>query len=163
MDFRIEFSAQAASDLEAIIEYISRTLRNPVAAERFYFSVDKKLAMIRSNPKIYPLARDEKLRVGGYRAAAIGNYMMFYLLDEAISAAYISRIAYGVPLRAMNEDLPAIFSSPNISLSLGLMLDKTISLTNKVRSFNPPLLVKRIFYYQKYWYRAIIPQHFPLQ
>jgi plasmid stabilization system protein ParE len=95
MDFRIEFSAQAADDLEAIIEYISRTLRNPIAAERFYSSVDKKLAMIRSNPKMYPLARDEKLRTGGYRAAVIGNYMMFYLLDEAVSVASISRIVYG--------------------------------------------------------------------
>ena len=95
MGFRIKFSDQAAEDFSSIIEYIHDKLYSPSAAERFYRETTKKLNKISENPYIYPVSRDEKLSVRDYRVAVIGNYLMFYLIYEADTIAYIVRIIYG--------------------------------------------------------------------
>ena len=103
MSFRVKFSEQAAQDLTDIIEYISDTLYSPGAAERFYNEVAKRLDKIGENPFIYPLSRNKKLSAEGYRVAVIGNYLLFYVVNEANTIAYIIRIVYG------KRDITAIF------------------------------------------------------
>ena len=103
MDFRISFTEQAAKDLTSIIEHISDVLYSPGAAEKFYDEVGKRLGKIRENPFIYPLSRDAKLNAEGYRVAVVGNYLMFYLVDEANAIAYIVRIIYG------KRDIASVF------------------------------------------------------
>ena len=105
MSFRIKFTELAAQDLSDIVEYISEKLYSPGAAERFYSEVDKRLDKTSENPFIYPLTRDEKLSAEGYRVAVIGNYLLFYLVDEVNMIAYIIRIVYG------KRDIIAIFSN----------------------------------------------------
>lgn len=104
MDFRVKFSNQAAVDLSEIINYISDVLHSPGAAERFYNEVDKRLNLISKNPFMYPLSRDDRLSSEGNRAAVIGNYLMFYMIDEANTHAYITRIVYG------KRDIIALFN-----------------------------------------------------
>jgi len=95
MVFRIKFTEQAAEDITDIVSYISDELHSPGAARRFFNEVNKKLDKISGNPFMYPLSRIDKLRAKGYRAAAIGNYLLFYIADEADTVAYIARIVYG--------------------------------------------------------------------
>jgi len=95
MAFRSKFSEQAAKDVSDIITYIRKTLSNPQAAERFYQAVEKRRGKIQKHPYIYPLSRDERLRAEGYRTAVIGNYLMFYLVDDDNEIVYISRVIYG--------------------------------------------------------------------
>ena len=103
MDFRIKFTEQAAEDITDIVKYICDELHSPGAARRFYHEVNKKLDKISGNPFMYPLSRIDKLRAKGYRAAAIGNYLLFYIADEANTVAYITRIVYG------SRDITALF------------------------------------------------------
>ena len=94
MAFQVKFSERAATDLSEIIGYISDVLLNPIAAEHFYNEVDKKRQHIRENPKMYPLSRDERLKAKGYRVAVVGNYLLFYIVDDENAIAYIIRIVY---------------------------------------------------------------------
>jgi plasmid stabilization system protein ParE len=103
MVFRTKYTELGAQDLSDILDYIKDVLLNPTAAERFFREVNKKRQNISKNPFMYPLSRDEKLRALGYRAAAIGNYLLFYVVDEAVKICYIVRIVYG------KRDLVALF------------------------------------------------------
>jgi len=105
MVFQVKFSQQAARDLSDVIKYISDVLCNPDAAERFYGEVGKRLNLISENPYMYPLSRDERLKADGNRAAVIGNYLLFYLIDETNALAYITRVVYGKrDITALHEE-----------------------------------------------------------
>ena len=95
MAFHVSFSEQAAHDLSEIIEYINDKLYNPLAAERFYNEIGEKLGLLSQYPYMYLLCHDEKLNEEGYRFAVIGNFIMFYLVDDDKSVVNISRILYG--------------------------------------------------------------------
>ena len=95
MDFQVKFTEQGAEDLYDVIKYLNDVLLSPAAAERFYNEVDIKRNNISKNPFMYPLSRDERLSAEGYRTAVIGNYLLFYVVEEAVSLAYIVRIVYG--------------------------------------------------------------------
>jgi addiction module RelE/StbE family toxin len=103
MIFRVEYSERAASDLADIIGYISDKLCNPQAAERFYNAVSEKLGLLREHPYMFPLRHDEKLSAEGVRFAVIGNYLIFYLVDDDNSVVSIARILYG------RRNIPSIF------------------------------------------------------
>ena len=104
MVFRVDFSEQAANDLNEIIKYTSEELYNPQASKRFYDAVDEKCDLLREYPHMFPLYHDEKLSAEGIRAAVIGNFIMFYVIDDDKSVVSIARILYG------KSDIPAHFA-----------------------------------------------------
>jgi addiction module RelE/StbE family toxin len=95
MAFRVKYTKQAADDLSKIIIYISDELCNPQAAEKFYKAIKEKLVLLRDHPYMFPLYHDEKLSSEGFRAAIIGNFLLFYIVDDDKSVVSIARILYG--------------------------------------------------------------------
>ena len=104
MGFRVQYTQQAEEDLDSILRYMSDELFNPQAAERFYEAVNKRLGLLCDNPRMFPLHHDEKLHADEYRCAVIGNYLMFYIVDDEYSVVSIIRIVYG------GRDLSAVFA-----------------------------------------------------
>jgi addiction module RelE/StbE family toxin len=102
MAFKVNFSEQAAADLSEIIRYISKELFNPQAAERFYNAVNDKLDLLREQPYMFPLHQDERVCVDGYHSAVVGNFLLFYLVNDEIATVNIARILYG------KRDIPAV-------------------------------------------------------
>ena len=94
MTFEVKYSERAINDLDEIIGYISDKLFGPKSAEKFYEAVKEKLELLSEYPYMYPLYHDDKLRSEGYRFAVIGNYLMFYLVDDDSSIVNIARILY---------------------------------------------------------------------
>ena len=103
MAFKVKYSERAANDLDDIISYINDELCNPQAAEHFFNAVDEKLNLLKEHPHMFPLHHDEKLGAEGIRFAVIGNYLMFYHVDDNNSIVTIARILYG------KRDIPSIF------------------------------------------------------
>lgn len=103
MAFRVKYSEQSADDLAGIINYISDELYSPQAAERLFDMVDEKIEILRENPYLFPLYHDDKLSAKGLRFAVIGNYLMFYIIDDCNSIVNIVRIVYG------KRNIPLIF------------------------------------------------------
>jgi len=95
MAFKVKYSEQSVDDLADIISYISDKLCNPRAAERFFIAVTEKTELIGENPYMYPFHHDKKLRAEGYRFAVVGNYLLFYVIDDGNSIVNIIRIVYG--------------------------------------------------------------------
>ena len=108
MAFRVRHTKQSYTDLDGIIEYISEKFFNPQAAERFFNNVADVIEQLKENPYIFPLYHDEKLSAQGYRFAVIGNYLMFFIIDERDDrnkVVNILGIVYG------RRDMPAVFDS----------------------------------------------------
>jgi len=103
MAFQTSYSEQAAVDLADIIRYLNDELCNPQAAKRFYKEASKRLELLCDNPYMYPLHKDGKLYAEGYRFIVIGNYLMFYVINEDSRVVNIVRIVYG------GRNLSAIF------------------------------------------------------
>ena len=103
MTYKVDFSEQAADDLSEIIRYISEELYNPQAAGRFYNEVDKTRGLLCEHPHMFPLYHNEELSSEGLHSIAIGNFLMFYVVDDEKSIVSIVRILYG------RRDIPSIF------------------------------------------------------
>jgi plasmid stabilization system protein ParE len=94
MNFYVNFSEKAEFDILNIVEYIAEEKLNPQAAKRFHENINEKADLISRNPFIYPLSRNEKFREKGYRNAFIGNYLMFYRVDENDKIITITGVIY---------------------------------------------------------------------
>ena len=105
MDFKIKYSERSSNDISDIIDYISDELSNPKAAEKFFVGVSEKIEMLRENPYLFPLYHDKKLSAEGYRFAIVGNYLMFYVINDVNSIVNIVRIVFG------RRNIPAIIEA----------------------------------------------------
>ena len=103
MIYKVDFAEHAAADLSEIIRYISEELYNPQAAGRFYNEVDEKRKLLCEHPYMFPLHHAEELSAEGIRATVIGNFVMFYVVDDEKSIVSIIRILYG------RRDIPSVF------------------------------------------------------
>jgi addiction module RelE/StbE family toxin len=108
MAFNVKLSKQAEEDLSAILQYISDELFNLQAASNFFEAVIKKIGQLQEHPFMFPLYHEEKLSAKGYRYAVIGNYLMFYIIDDDTSVVSIARILYG------RHDIPSVFSQTSL-------------------------------------------------
>lgn len=100
MDYKLDISASFEDDLDDILDYISYKLYNQVAAERLLNKAEQRISEISKNPFLYPVYPDEKISTKGYHYAIIGNYLMFYFIDETEKVIHIARLIYG------GRDLP---------------------------------------------------------
>lgn len=44
---------------------------------------------------MYPLYHDEKIAARGYHYAVVGNFLIFYKINEAEKSVFIARFLYG--------------------------------------------------------------------
>ena len=74
MIYKVDFSAQAATDLSEIIKYICEELHSPQAAGRFYNEVNEKRELLCAHPYMFPLYHDKELSLMGVHSVVIGNF-----------------------------------------------------------------------------------------
>ena len=103
MTYNVEFSEQGNHDFDEIIRYMCEVLLSPQAAQKFFSAVNEKLILLQNFPYLYPLYHDDKLVKEGFRFVTIGNYLMFYLVDDDKAIVSIIRILYG------SRDIPTVF------------------------------------------------------
>ena len=75
--YRLRFSKLYQSDLDESYNYISKKLKNPMAADRLIIEAKKKLIEVGNNPTHRPLVNDEYLSNLGYRLIIVKNYLIF--------------------------------------------------------------------------------------
>ena len=94
---KLKLTKQSKRDLDEIWDYIAQD--NPDAADGFIESVYEKCCLIAERPKI---GRERHELVAGIRSFPVGNYLIFYHLQD--KAVIIDRILSGY------RDLPSFFS-----------------------------------------------------
>ena len=90
---KIKYSPDAIQDLEDIGDYISETLKSPMAApntiNKIQDTVDKLADFPFMGSRLSSIARTET----DYRYLVSGSYLVFYRADE--DSVYIDRVLYG--------------------------------------------------------------------
>lgn len=94
MAYELLISRSAQKELEDIVRYMVEQLRNPKAATDFLELLDEKYVFLTENPKMYPLARDFRLRRREYRVLKAKNFLVLYRIIEEKQIIYVGGIFY---------------------------------------------------------------------
>lgn len=92
--YRLEFLPAARQDMIDIVQYISRELQNPVAAEKLTVKMmdaaDSLLSFPYANQAYAPI----RPLIHEYRKLLVENYILFYWVDEPSHLITVARVIY---------------------------------------------------------------------
>lgn len=95
MIFKYRFTKKAGTDLEEILEYISKTLCNPTAAASLFKKVFSSIENLCVFPESGALLQNEFVADKTIRKVVVDNYLLYYKMDAAEKYIYTLRIVYG--------------------------------------------------------------------
>lgn len=93
--YRIRYTPLAFDDLDEIDDYISVTLANPRAALALMDEIEISISRLKKYPFIGSKVEDVCLASKGYRKLAVGNYLIFHLVNEVQREVVIMRVIHG--------------------------------------------------------------------
>ena len=89
MEFKVEFLPGADRNLITIDEYLSKFY--PSTPVKFFSELDKKLQLLREQPYMCP----KYLHNDKYRRLIVGDYLLFYIVNDEEQEIVIHRILHG--------------------------------------------------------------------
>lgn len=95
MDCKLIVSELANNDLDRIVEYIIKDLKNHLAAVNLLDEIEKCYSHLIKNPLMYEKCTDIRLEKDGYRKAVIKNYILIYRFEEETKTVKVARFFYG--------------------------------------------------------------------
>lgn len=90
-NFAIRYLPVAIDDLLSIFDWIAADNRSKAAS--FLDSLDERIRILSSNPRIGRVPRQEDLKRLGYHVMAIDSYLVFYIVRG--STVEIHRVLHG--------------------------------------------------------------------
>jgi len=105
MAFSFSFTAAATADLDEILSYLSTELANPTAASAFIDHVEKTISRLVEFPQSGSVVENEFVTAKNIRKVPVGNYMLYYTLDNVEETVVIIRVLYAKrsPKRISNQ------------------------------------------------------------
>jgi len=94
MSYSINITDLAEDDILAIATYISKVLKNPIAANNLLDEIERHEKILEDMPTMYPFVNDKYLSGKGLKYVAIKNFLMFYTIDEHNKIVTIIRFLY---------------------------------------------------------------------
>ena len=94
MMYSIEYLPAALHDLVDIAAYIGVELDNPDAADRLAEDIAESVSAAAGQPYMYPLYIPIKPLKHEYRKIVVGNYDVFYWVDESLKTVTVARVIY---------------------------------------------------------------------
>lgn len=95
MNYKVIVSEQAERDLGDIYSYICCQLKSKSSAEKMALRLRGAMTGLSIMPKRYRVYPLEPWLSREVRSVSVGNYVMFYLVKDAESEVWITRIVYG--------------------------------------------------------------------
>ena len=94
MSYHVELTPEAETDLRLIYRYIAEKKENPGAAFSLVDSIYEEIASLEEMPSRYPIWRNEPWKSRGVRALTVGNYHVFYLVEQNPPTVIALRVFY---------------------------------------------------------------------
>ncbi len=95
MAYKLIISPEAYRDINEIITYFARDLKNIQNARCFLDNVENSCRLIAEKPSSFSLCGDGRLQWNGYRRAVIQDYLILYRADEAANTVVVICMVYG--------------------------------------------------------------------
>lgn len=98
----------AESDIRDAVGYISKTLRELNTAQAMSKRFQEAITSLNKMPERFPLVPDSYLASIGIRTTSVGNYLIFYTVNQAERRVEVSRVLYGKRnwIRILTDDNP---------------------------------------------------------
>ena len=93
--YELEYLPSAVKDMVDIVTYISKTLDNPMAAQRLSEEFVTEAENLRNFPYSLPVYNPIRPLKREYRKIIVKNYIMFYWVSEQEKRITIARVMYG--------------------------------------------------------------------
>jgi len=93
--YKIEYRSAVWRDLTEITAYICFELHAPAAAERLAVALDKIAERVSEHPYMYKMYESVLPLREEYRIAPVGNYVLFYTVDEQEQTVDFCHMFYG--------------------------------------------------------------------
>lgn len=106
--YSVNISKQARADMQGILRHISVYLREPATADHMLSRFEEAASSLETMPNRCALVPDDYLASAGFRMTSVGNYLVFYMVDQEAKVVNISRVLYGRQnwIDLLTRDLP---------------------------------------------------------
>lgn len=94
MTFKTIITRKFENDLDNAISYISIKLSNPIAAKNLLKRTEETIKILSDAPFSFPVYHNSLIQKKEYRFLTVGNYIIFYRIDEAAKTVYVARFLY---------------------------------------------------------------------
>ena len=92
--YRVIVTPLALEHLERIADYIAASLQAPDTALRWLDRVEQAIASLETMPSRFMSVEDEPWHSKGIRRMLEGNYFVYYVVDEGVSAVRVLAVVY---------------------------------------------------------------------
>ncbi len=92
--YEVKILPSAHRDLTRIVGYMVNELKNPIAADKFFHSVEKGLELLKTYPSSNPVFSTVKPTKNEIRSQLIGNYLLLYSIGEAEKTVSVIAVVY---------------------------------------------------------------------
>ena len=93
--YKIEYCSAIWRDLDDIASYICFELHAPLAARRLADALDETAKLISEHPYMYRAYESVLELTEDYRIAPVGNFVLFYTINEQKKTVVFCRMFYG--------------------------------------------------------------------
>ncbi len=90
----VEMSDTAEQDLENIISYLKYDLAGDIIADKYKILFKQELKKLEDVAGIMPILEEELTGHKNIRKINVRNYIIFYIIDEAVGKALVVRIGH---------------------------------------------------------------------
>lgn len=94
MHYKILLTQSFENDLDNTLSYITTKLLNRIAANNLLKKTKETIDMLTDNPSAFPVYHGTSNIKYDYRYILVGNYIIFYRIDEETKTVYIMRFLY---------------------------------------------------------------------
>lgn len=95
MAYKVLETELAVRDLDHIFAYMVHSLDNPSAAASFADALEKCYSYLEQAPLMFEECHNPRLRMLGYRKAAVKNYLLIYKVEENTKTVSVLRFFHG--------------------------------------------------------------------
>ena len=92
--YRVIVTPLALEHIQRITDYIADSLQAPDTALRWLDKTEQAIASLESMPLRFRTVDEEPWHSKGVRRMLEGNYFVYYIVDEAASAARVLAVVY---------------------------------------------------------------------
>lgn len=92
--YKIVLSNEAHEDLEDIITYITKELKEPNVARNLHSKIVGEIKKLSFMPERFEMVSDIHLKAQQIRRICVGNYIIPYIVSESDNIVYIIRVLY---------------------------------------------------------------------
>ena len=91
----VSVTDSAYEDLREAALYMRDALKSPKAAVSFVKAFENQVEALETFPEGRPLVQDYELAKRGYRWCPVGNFMLFYTVNQEKLEVMVERVLYG--------------------------------------------------------------------